>query len=147
MRGVCRLNPTFGLASLLVGGADADFQINSSLYELKTVRKAGLTSDHYHQLIGYSALNFFNNGPLITELAVYFSRFGKTVHWPAPNWTDSTHEPFLLWFCRAADEQFGMGFPLSDVGNPFVQGSAIQPKIQMLATEFAHKTIKRNEKM
>jgi len=34
----CRLNPTFGIASTIVNGADADFQIDGTLYELKTVR-------------------------------------------------------------------------------------------------------------
>lgn len=136
---LCRLNPVFDLASFLVGGADADFQLDNTLYELKTVRRAGLSSEHYHQLIGYSVLNFLNNGPLIDELAIYFSRFVATVRWPAPHWSEAKHEPFLLWFCRSAHEVFGTGFLLTDIQT----GAAIQPKIAALGAEFETQMLSR----
>lgn len=102
----CRLNPTFGLASALVSGADADFQLDATLYELKTVRQVKSFAEHYHQLIGYSVLNYLDSGPPITELAVYYSRFGRTVRWPAPDWANVQHEPFLLWLYRTATQTF-----------------------------------------
>ena len=135
----CRLNPTFGTASGLVGGADADFHLDNTLYELKTVRKSGLSSEHYHQLIGYTVLNFLDNGPPIDELAIYFSRFAATVRWPAPRLNDAQYEPFLLWFCRSAHEVFDTGFLLTNIQT----GAAVQPKIAALGAEFEAQMLSR----
>lgn len=135
----CRLNPTFGTASTIVMGADADFHLDNTLYELKTVRRAELSSGHYHQLIGYTVLNFLDNGPRIDELAIYFSRFSQTVRWPAPCLSDIKYEPFLLWFCESADDVFGTGILFSELAT----GSVLQPKIEALATKLEDKRMAR----
>lgn len=78
----CLLNPTFGKASLLVGGADADLIIDGTIIDIKTTKSLELTRDHFNQLIGYYTLYILdgiNEGklsPEIDKLAIYFSRYG-----------------------------------------------------------------------
>lgn len=135
----CRLNPTFGTASSIVMGADADFHLDNTLYELKTVRRAGFSQEHYHQLIGYAVLNFLDDGPPVDELAVYSSRFAQTVRWPAPCLSNPEYEPFLLWFCASADDVFGTGILFSELA----AGSVLQPKIEALSAELGAKRMAR----
>jgi len=42
---LCLLNPTFGDASLLVGGADADLVIDDAIIDIKTTKNFGLERD------------------------------------------------------------------------------------------------------
>ncbi len=75
---VCLLNPTFGEASRLVGGADADFIIDNTLIDIKTTKTLDLKLDDFCQLIGYFALNKIDgvNNVEINKLGIYYSRFG-----------------------------------------------------------------------
>lgn len=76
----CLLNPTFGKASLLVGGADADLIIDGTIIDIKTTKKLELTRDYVNQLIGYyilytlGGINGERCSPEISKLAIYFSR-------------------------------------------------------------------------
>jgi len=54
------LNPTFGRASHMVGGADADLWIDGYLLEIKCVRRVSL--DHIRQLVGYATLARLEGG-------------------------------------------------------------------------------------
>ena len=79
----CLLNPEFGSASVLVGGADADIIVDGTLIDIKTTKHLKLTQDYYNQLIGYYVLSRLAGGTVggrkditITHLAVYFSRHG-----------------------------------------------------------------------
>ncbi len=49
---ICLLNPTFGGASILVGGADADFLIDDKLIDIKTTKKLELNLNNFCQVIG-----------------------------------------------------------------------------------------------
>jgi hypothetical protein len=76
------LNPSFGKASQIVGGADADLIIDNMLVDIKTTKKLELSKDYFHQLIGYLTLYYLNgiiehkkSLPEINKLAIYFSRF------------------------------------------------------------------------
>ena len=75
------LNPTFGDASTLVGGADADVILGDTLIDIKTVKTLKFTRDMYNQLIGYYILTKLgqvgskSNFP-ISRLGIYFSRYG-----------------------------------------------------------------------
>ena len=78
---VCILNPTFGEASLLVGGADADIIINNSIIDIKTTKKIELTKDYLNQIVGYYVLyriGGINNEKniKIDNVGIYFSRYG-----------------------------------------------------------------------
>jgi hypothetical protein len=78
---LCLLNPTFGKASKLVGGADADLVIDDMLIEIKTTKKIRLLKDTFHQLMGYYVLHRISGvGQLkpkarIRKVAIYFSRY------------------------------------------------------------------------
>ena len=79
----CLLNPEFGSASILVGGADADIIVDGTLIDIKTTKHLKLTQDYYNQLIGYYMLSRLADSIVggrkditITHLAVYFSKHG-----------------------------------------------------------------------
>jgi hypothetical protein len=76
------LNPSFGKASQMVGGADADLIIDDMLVDIKTTKNLELPKDYFHQLIGYLTLYYLNGVierkkslPEINKLALYFSRY------------------------------------------------------------------------
>jgi len=53
----CFLNPTFGLASNLVGGADADLFIDNTLIDIKTTKDPKFTRLFFNQIMGYVILH------------------------------------------------------------------------------------------
>lgn len=84
-RRVCLLNPTFGAASLLVGGADADLLIDGCLIDVKNTKDPYLDARDFFQLVGYYLLNGYAGTTgrsakatvyPVNSLAIYFSRFG-----------------------------------------------------------------------
>ena len=54
---ICLLNPTFGKASGLVGGADADIILDNQIIDMKTTKFLKLKEQDFHQLIGYYILS------------------------------------------------------------------------------------------
>lgn len=78
---ICILNPTFGKASMLVGGADADLIIDNKLIDIKTTKKLELKFNDFCQVIGYFLLHIIGgiNGRKeleINQLGIYYSRYG-----------------------------------------------------------------------
>ena len=79
------LNPTFGEASRLVHGADADFVIDETLIDIKTTKYYQITPTQLHQLVGYRILlaaceeggSTALNARTVTHGAIYFSRHAK----------------------------------------------------------------------
>jgi hypothetical protein len=79
------LNPSFGEASRLVGGADADLVIDDMLVEIKTSRYFEITPIMIYQLIGYRLLlaacepegSTAQGMPLVNHGAIYFSRYAR----------------------------------------------------------------------
>ena len=74
----CYLNPTFGDASSLVGGADADIVIDGALIDIKTTRRLGFGQEMYNQLVGYYILSRLGrlNGrdkAELTSVGVYYA--------------------------------------------------------------------------
>lgn len=104
-RRICLLNPTFGIGSRLIGGADADLLIDGMLIDVKATKKAELTRDHFNQLLGYLALHEIwgldglKRKPKISKLAVYSARYAC---WQVLNVKDvinvKTFSSFLQWF-------------------------------------------------
>jgi hypothetical protein len=106
---LCFLNPTFGKASALVGGADADLLVDDTLIEIKTVKEASFDREMFNQLLGYYTLHIIGGigevdpKPTIRRVAVYFSRHAylHTVH--LDEVVDrSTYPDFVEWFAREA---------------------------------------------
>ena len=77
----CLLNPTFGKASSLVGGADADFLIDDKLIDIKTTKKLELNLNDFCQIVGYLVLHRIGGIDErkeidISQLGIYYSRYG-----------------------------------------------------------------------
>lgn len=115
---LCVLNPTFGKASELVGGADADLLIDDMLIDIKTTKNLELKREDFNQLVGYYIL--FNTGgidnallePKIERLGIYFSRYAELKSFPVNAVIDiGKISPFIDWFQSKANELF----PLEEV--------------------------------
>ncbi|MDQ4123240.1 MAG: hypothetical protein M3209_17525 [Acidobacteriota bacterium] len=113
----CHLNPTFGFASSLVGGGDADIVIDDKIIDIKTTKNLKLEPKHIHQLVGYyillslggvnlkrsSNINYLDEISDINHLGIYFSRHGylhkfKTKDLIAPEALSG----FVKWFIKSA---------------------------------------------
>lgn len=79
----CFLNPTFGSASRLVGGADADLLIDDTLIDIKTTMHFRIDREHFNQLLGYfmlyelAGIDGIKPKPKITKIAIYFARHAR----------------------------------------------------------------------
>jgi len=110
---ICILNPTFGVASTLVGGADADLVIDNALIDIKTVKDLELKRSYFNELIGYYVLfriGGIDNTPIkpqIKTLGIYYSRYGTLYSFPVNTVIDEAKLPsFIMWFKkRAVDEE------------------------------------------
>lgn len=108
----CTLNPNFGEASLLVGGADADMIIGDTLIDIKTIKNLKFERAHYDQLIGYYILSKIGhvNGMdgKIKKIGIYFSRYG-VLHTISTSQIDenSKFDSFIKWFEKEANSVFG----------------------------------------
>lgn len=107
--GVVILNPGFGLASALMGGADADLLIDDLLIDIKTVKDASLSQEYFNQLIGYYALSKIeqidgaSSQHEIKRLGIYFSRYAYLYVMPIEEVIDEQRFPdFLKWFRNRA---------------------------------------------
>lgn len=107
---VCLLNPTFGMASIMVGGADADLLIDDCLIDVKNTKDPHLDARDFLQLIGYYLLNGYAGmscigkpaGYPINWLAIYFSRYGFLWKFPVEEVLPSKAAPETArWFFDA----------------------------------------------
>lgn len=110
---ICLLDPTFGEASTLVGGADVDLVIDDTMIDIKTTKNLELTRKYYDQLIGYYTL--FKIGGLdgmpskheIKYLGIYFSRYAHLYTMNVKEITNEYSFPkFLEWFKERARREF-----------------------------------------
>lgn len=114
-RRLCMLNPTFGAASRLVGGADADMIIDEMIIDIKTTKYLKLERDDFNQLVGYFILHEIagvdgvSPKPSITKLGIYFARFGYLYYFDVSDVVCSaTWSRFVDWFvARAAQCRAG----------------------------------------
>ncbi len=79
--GIVALNPTFGWASELVGGADADVVLDDCLIDIKTIKELVLNRKDFDQVVGYyllskiGGIDGFPSSHEIKRLGIYFSRY------------------------------------------------------------------------
>jgi len=109
---LCILNPVFGNASGLVGGADADLVIDKCLIDIKTTKKMELDRNHFNQIIGYYVLSRIGSitgapaGHEIDTIGIYYSRYGELHTIPVKNLIDENRLlSFLKWFVMRASDQ------------------------------------------
>jgi hypothetical protein len=111
----CLLNPSFGSASQLVGGADADVIIDDTLVEVKTTKYLTLDRSYIDQLIGYHLLlklngissclptDFNADEYELNHIGVYFARHGYFYRVPISEVIDPNALPaFAKWFVEIA---------------------------------------------
>jgi hypothetical protein len=110
---LCLLNPTFGEASLLVGGADADIVIDDTIIDIKTTKNLACLPRDFHQLVGYYVLHQVGSiGELksklrINKFAVYFSRFAYLHIFEVKEIVESDGFPkFVKWFETRARKEY-----------------------------------------
>jgi len=112
---LCLLDPTFGEASRLVGGADADLVIDDALIDVKTTKKSDFQTPFFHQLMGYVVLHEIGGAggltpkPPIRRAGIYFARHAHLKLFDLDEVMDpSTLPEFIDWFkLRAAKEYPG----------------------------------------
>ncbi|MGQ9848264.1 MAG: hypothetical protein ACUVQP_12295 [Bacteroidales bacterium] len=112
-KNVCVLNPTFGEASKLVGGADADLLIDDMLIDIKTTKNLELDRDTFNQLVGYYIL--FKIGGIdissykkkIKKIGIYYSRYGELYTITIETVIDEKRLPsFIKWFKKRATDEY-----------------------------------------
>ena len=100
-KNLCVLNPSFGKASVVVGGADADLIIDTTLLDIKTTSKLDFTLEMFCQIIGYYSLNKINASESynITELGIYYSRYAYLFKFNVNDLaTENELNSFVEWF-------------------------------------------------
>ena len=109
---LCLLNPTFGEASRLVGGADADLLIDDKIIDIKTTKNLQLKRDYFDQLIGYFVLHEIASigglepKPKISTVGIYFSRHAYLYTLELQDIIDAETFPgFVSWFIDRAKQE------------------------------------------
>jgi hypothetical protein len=108
----CVLNPTFGAASELVGGADGDLVLDGTLIDIKVNKTLEMGRDIFNQLFGYYCLSCIGGidgcRRKITCVAVYFARFGILHRLRVASFLEASHLPaHLKWFKATANRGIG----------------------------------------
>lgn len=119
----CHLNPTFGFASVMVGGGDADLLIDDKLIDIKTTKNLVLERQHFHQLVGYYVLmllggvdvkrsenvNYIKEVCDVRQLCIYYSRHGYLHSISLADLIDlDTLPSFTEWFVKVASKELSI---------------------------------------
>ena len=107
----CYLNPHFGDASHMVGGADADIVADGMLVDIKTTRTLSFGQDMYNQLVGYYVLSRLGmvNGTDDVDLSsvgIYYARYGLLHAVPTAGIRKVAEDGFMDVFEKAARLMF-----------------------------------------
>lgn len=107
----CYLNPDFGEASSLVGGADADLIVDGVLVDIKTTKTLSFKQDMYNQLVGYyllSRLGRINSKENVdlSSVGIYFARYGVLHTVSTAGLRKTAEEGFSDLFEKAAELMF-----------------------------------------
>lgn len=108
----CLLNPSFGNASLLVGGADADLILDDMLIDIKVTKKEGMKRDFFNQLMGYYILHRIaipdkKLSKEISKLGIYSARFGELISFNVDDVIDeNSFDDFCKWLINKAGELY-----------------------------------------
>jgi hypothetical protein len=108
--GVLLLNPIFGEASKLVGGADADLITGDMIMDIKTIKGDSTDVRYLDQLLGYFLLARKHRGvdpgfPAMKRLGLYFCRHGPLWAVDTTIWTEKPQfQEIEDWFFERAEE-------------------------------------------
>jgi hypothetical protein len=104
----CVLNPTFGIGSEIVLGADADLIIDDTLVDIKTTKHLKFERELFNQLIGYYALACIGGVDgckrfSIRRVGIYYARYGVLHSIAIADCIrPSDFQGFLRWFADRA---------------------------------------------
>lgn len=104
------LNPTFGTASLEIGGADADLITGDLLIDLKTTKQDTIEASYLDQLLGYYFLArrarlADKRFPLVRQVGLYFARRGFMWTMNTAEWTSNPiFRSTETWFFEYASQ-------------------------------------------
>jgi hypothetical protein len=110
---VLLLNPDFGQASHMVGGADTDLIAGDLLADFKTTKHGEIDVKNLDQILGYLLLarkrrSVDPSFPTINRVGLYYCRHGYLWSLEASTWTSHPEFPVIeQWFFQRADEVFG----------------------------------------
>lgn len=114
IRDICLLDPTFGAASWLVGGADVDLVIDEAIVDIKTTINPKLQRKHFNQVLGYYILSRIGKieglptNHCICQIGVYSARFGELYLFNVEKLAnEDTIRAFSRWFIDRAQQEFG----------------------------------------
>lgn len=114
------LNPTFGMASSMVGGADADVLLDHTLIDVKVTKQESVQKSWWLQLVGYALLTDIDRTlnqrnedldeeftsdslPQIESFGIYFARHGELWAVPARQvYEYGDYEAVRAWFVDEA---------------------------------------------
>ena len=109
----CLLNPTFGKASSLVHGADADLVIDDAIIEIKTTKDLQLKRKYFDELMGYfvldriEAMSSPDPRPGISKVGIYFSRYAYLYIMDLAGIVrPDTLPSFMDWFVTRAQQEY-----------------------------------------
>lgn len=118
-KNLCMINPTFGSASVLVGGADADLVVDDTIIDIKTTKKLTIERSYLNQVLGYYILHHISGigelkpKPEINKVGIYFSRFAYLYVVPLSDLIDWTTFPkFVEWFKKRTRQGLFTSFKL-----------------------------------
>lgn len=118
MQEICLLNPTFGIGSQLVGGADVDIVIDDAIIDIKTIQNPrGKQREWFNQVIGYYLLSRLGGitgmarSHTIQRVGIYLSRYGVLCLFDLEEiLADIDIESFSEWFVQRAEQEFTTNF-------------------------------------
>ena len=113
-KNLCMLNPTFGIASQMVGGADADIVIDDTIIDIKTTKKLEFRLRDFQQVLGYYVLHQIGGlgrlqpKPEIKKVSIYFSRYAYLHTLDLEDIVnEDTFPKFVDWFKERATQEYG----------------------------------------
>ncbi|GAB4317910.1 MAG: hypothetical protein Kow0084_17590 [Pseudothermotoga elfii] len=130
-RKICILNPTFGKASRLVGGADCDLIIDDAIIDIKTTKKLDLTRNYFDQLIGYYILYTIGNidgmptDCKVKRLGIYFSRYAYLLFIDVLDVIKENFFDFVNWFEKRQVKDLAGVYDHAEPGSPFLKRSPL----------------------
>lgn len=103
----CVLNPNFGKATRLIGGADADLIIDNKLIDIKNIKKLSITREMLNQIIGYYFLGRIgkvkgiSRWSCINEVGFFFPRYDILYTIPIDEFIIARkRDTFAKWFLK-----------------------------------------------
>lgn len=118
----CILNPTFGIGSSLVNGADADLIIDNTLIDIKTTRFLKIKREDLNQIIGYHLLSIIGGIDSkkkieIKNIGIYFARFGYLWKMPLTDYYELECYKTLADEFKTLVKNKNLGFGITDNDN------------------------------